>query len=233
MWASVVDGPSRSVGEMTIAREGWRALRWLIAARARSAVAGRGATTTSVSTLVRMRTRTDGWPPMCRARRGSPMARSSASSGTSGCSVWTAADVHTSDSFSTHSEMLRARTCQRLVGAVWRVGSVWMTGSVSAVTSQPAPAAAIVLDQVIGIAWTPRPGLVEAHLAVRAALSVPLVPGVVQRRDDAPRCLDLVGAGEQRRVAQHRVQQQRLVRLWRVVPERQAVGEVHVDAAHV
>ena len=44
-----------------------------------------------------------------------------------------------------------------------------------------------------------------------------------------PGRLDLVGAGEQRLVAQHRVEDQRLVGIGRVRRERRAVGEVHRD----
>ena len=58
MWASKSDGPSGSVGERMMARDGWRVASIATAAIARSTVSGRGATTTSVSTLVRIRTRT-------------------------------------------------------------------------------------------------------------------------------------------------------------------------------
>ena len=77
MCASMCAGPSKSPGETTIARDGWRWCSALIAASARSDVSGRGAMTTSVSTLVRIRTRTDRASCPC----GSPGAdRRSASS---------------------------------------------------------------------------------------------------------------------------------------------------------
>ena len=58
-------------------------------------------------------------------------------------------------------------------------------------------------------------------------------PGVEDRVHDRPRLLDLVGAGEQRRVAEQRVEDQRLVRVGRVDRERRAVREVHGHVADV
>ncbi len=63
--------------------------------------------------------------------------------------------------------------------------------------------------------------------------SVPALPHAVERRDDAPGGLHLVRAGEQRRIAQHRVEDQRLVRLRGVAQERRAVREVHVHGADI
>ena len=58
-------------------------------------------------------------------------------------------------------------------------------------------------------------------------------PRLDDRVDDAPRLLDLVGAGEQRGVALERVEDQRLVGVGRVDVERRAVGEVHRHRADV
>ena len=59
------------------------------------------------------------------------------------------------------------------------------------------------------------------------------VPRVGDGIEDLPGPDDLVAAGEQRRVADHAVEEQRLVGVGRVDRERAAVAEVHVHAADV
>src|SRR3984885_3867650 len=56
-----------------------------------------------------------------------------------------------------------------------------------------------------------------------------LIPRREDRVDDPPLCLDFVVAGEQRRVAAHRVEDQALVGLRGLRRERGAVVELHVD----
>ena len=68
-----------------------------------------------------------------------------------------------------------------------------------------------------------RPGTVEVERPALAGL-----PGPQDRVEDLPRALDLVVAGEEAVVADHRVDQQRLVRVRRVDRERRSVAEVHV-----
>ena len=55
-----------------------------------------------------------------------------------------------------------------------------------------------------------------------------VAPAVEDRGAEPPRRLDLVGAREERRVAEHAVEQQALVRLGRLHAERRPVQEVHV-----
>ena len=67
----------------------------------------------------------------------------------------------------------------------------------------------------------------RARLVVREARPVAL-PGADDRVDELPLLLDLVLAREQRRVAEHRVEDQPLVGLGQPGPEGAAVEEVHV-----
>ena len=60
--------------------------------------------------------------------------------------------------------------------------------------------------------------------------ALPGCPGVENRVEDLPCPLDLVVASEERGVADHAVEQERLVGVGRVDGERRPVAEVHVDA---
>src|SRR5439155_8108509 len=92
---------------------------------------------------------------------------------------------------------------------------------VTAGTSRLAPLAAVALEQGVGLVGPPRAGLVlgDRRLADR--------PRVEDRVADTPRLLDLVGADEQRGIADERVEEQPLVRLGWLLQERGAVEEVH------
>src|SRR6266545_1190717 len=76
-------------------------------------------------------------------------------------------------------------------------------GGPSSQTPQRPP---LALQQLVGLLWPPGAGLIVRELGRRGDL-----PSLVDRRDQRPRCFDLVAAGEQRRVAQHGIQQQPLV----------------------
>ena len=82
----------------------------------------------------------------------------------------------------------------------------------------------VAVEQRVRLGGSRRPGRVLGHGRRRV-----LVPRGQDRVDDPPQRLDLVVAGEQRRVAAHRVEDQPLVRLGRLRQERRAVAELHVD----
>ena len=85
----------------------------------------------------------------------------------------------------------------------------------------------ISIQNLIGFLRSPAAGRVRGQ-----AINGILVPIVEQRIDDRPGHLDFVTAGEQRRIANHAVEQQRLVGRMRVVPECFGVREVHVDGGY-
>ncbi len=87
------------------------------------------------------------------------------------------------------------------------------------------PGAVVAVDQLVRRARPP-----GAALVVREARPVAL-PGADDRVDELPLLLDLVLAREQRRVAEHRVEDQPLVRLGQPGAEGAAVEEVHVHGA--
>src|SRR4051794_5403924 len=114
------------------------------------------------------------------------------------------------------SAMECARADQRSVGSVGGGTNVKVIGS------YPAPPASISRKQLVGGVRAPCPRVV-----VREGGRRPVGPGTDDRVDDAPRLLDLVGPGEQRRVALECVEDERLVRVGRVHAERRPVREVH------
>src|SRR5690349_5989018 len=121
--------------------------------------------------------------------------------------------------------IVRARECQRSTGWPGVPGAGAIGPSTRRVmpapapalapapvpTSEPPPAPSVALDEVGGGIRAPRAGGV-----VREVRGGAVEPGVMDRVDDAPRCLDLVRSGEQRLVAQHRVEDQGFVRVRRV-----------------
>src|SRR5919201_4517021 len=86
------------------------------------------------------------------------------------------------------------------------------------------PLAVLPLEQLVGRFRPPRPGGV--CLQRRPAFP----PGALDGVDQAPGGLHLVGAREERRVAQERVHDQALVGVGGVEQERRHVEEVHVHA---
>ncbi len=86
------------------------------------------------------------------------------------------------------------------------------------------PSTVITLDERIGFRAPPLAGLVLRQVGDRVRL-----PSLVDRRDQRPRRLDEIVAGEQRRVAEQGVEQQRLVRFRNRTAERGAVPEAHHD----
>src|SRR6185369_18006381 len=77
--------------------------------------------------------------------------------------------------------------------------------------SDPAPLSAFPSQQLISRVRAPGAGLVVRE--VRGAL---VHPRVDDRGDPGPGTLDLVGPREQRRIAEERVEDQRLVRVGRI-----------------
>ena len=57
-------------------------------------------------------------------------------------------------------------------------------------------------------------------------------PAIENRGAEAPRLLHLILTGEQRRVSEHAVEQEPLVRLGRLPEKRAPIQEIHVDAAN-
>jgi hypothetical protein len=72
------------------------------------------------------------------------------------------------------------------------------------------------------------PTAVQFAAALGARITVPAGD---DRVDDAPRLFDLVGAREQRAVAEHRIEQQPLVGVGGLAAEGRAVAEVHAHVA--
>ncbi len=118
-----------------MARDGCREARSLTMDMARSAISGRCATTTSVSTLVRMRTRTS------RASSGVARPWASALSVALAGAVCDsrAAPLQISASWWTVSLMLVERACQRVV-VVSRVAGWSAVGTLKAAASAGRPA---------------------------------------------------------------------------------------------
>ena len=112
-----------------------------------------------------------------------------------------------------------------------RASSVSMSASETSSPNQlspvqwPPPRPPVPVEELVGARRPPRAGGV-----VRERRTVAL-PGRDDRVDEQPLLLDLVGAREQRRVAEHRVEDQPLVRLRHAGAERAAVEEVHVHGA--
>ena len=98
-----------------IARDGCRLASVLTASMARSVVSGRGATTTSVRTLVRVRTRTSSEVSMRGPMRGSPMSRARSADDIGWAATSFAALVQILVSCCSISRMLVARPTQREV----------------------------------------------------------------------------------------------------------------------
>src|SRR2546421_1762166 len=86
---------------------------------------------------------------------------------------------------------------------------------------------AVTLEQAVGFTWAPASGRVpgEQHAAV--------LPSLQDGIHDPPRLLHLVGADEQRGVADEDVEEQALVPVAAGLGERLRVGEVHRDAAYL
>src|SRR5205814_3482020 len=94
--------------------------------------------------------------------------------------------------------------------------------------SDPAPSSAVAGQQLVRFRWSP-----GARLVVREVRRWTVGPGLDDRRDDAPRLLDLVRPREQRGVAEKCVENEGLVGIRRVDAERRAVREVHVHRPDV
>ena len=91
-------------------------------------------------------------------------------------------------------------------------------------TGSEPPPLHLAAHQVVGGIRAPGPGGVG-----RGGGGPRAVPGVEDRGDEPPGALDLVGPGEEGRVAEHDVEQEPLVGLGRRDGERGAVAEVHPD----
>ena len=87
------------------------------------------------------------------------------------------------------------------------------------------PRAAVAVEQLVGRARAPASGRVVGE---RRTVTLPRAD---DRVDELPLLVDLVLAGEERRVAEHRVEDQPLVRLGEALAEGAAVEEVHVHRA--
>src|SRR5205085_1501665 len=102
-------------------------------------------------------------------------------------------------------------------------GVTWVTGGYGSWT---APAPAVAAEEVVGLFRAPRAGLVAGQG------DVALLERLQHRVDDTPGLGHLVGADEQRLVAEEGVEQQPLVGLRRLLQEGGAVEEVHGDRPH-
>src|SRR5580704_1691508 len=91
-----------------------------------------------------------------------------------------------------------------------------------ALSSDPPPGPPVALEQLLGRGRPPTAGRVVGEGGPVA------LPGGDDRVDERPLLLDLVGAGKQRRVPHHGVEDEALVGLRQPVPEGAAVEEVHV-----
>src|SRR5580704_16089726 len=122
---------------------------------------------------------------------------------------------------------LRART--RAV--TWAIAACTISGSLVAAGWRDAarirsigffaPAASIALDQSDRGGGAPSAGKIGPRRFIH------LAPGLADRIDPTPRCLDLVAAHEQRRIAAYDVHQQSLIGLRRV--DAECFGEAHVE----
>src|SRR2546422_8441364 len=105
--------------------------------------------------------------------------------------------------------------------------SVFMRGASIAVTSRLAPFRAHARDELVGDLGAPTAGGVIGKVVGSFALPV-LDDGI----HDRPCRLDLVRPGEQGRIAEHAIEEQRFVRFVPGLAERLVVAEVHVDRHH-
>ena len=220
-------GPSGSLGARMTARDGCREASAATVAIARSWVSGRGATTTSVSTLVRVRTRTCPGRHPARGPGGGPR-------GQRRCPLLgqlLAAGGLLGDADPQLGQ--RARSSRGWSRMRVPAPASGRAASMDDGVLQPAPSPPVPLDEPVGGLRPPGAGLVglEAPVEPRArgraprpcarpwarpVIAAALVPACHSSwsgDDDAPGGLHLVGAGEQRGVAQHRVEDERLVRL--------------------
>ncbi len=215
MWASKLAGPSGSLGASTTARDGWReASVATVAMRPVAASPGVGATTTSVSTDVRVRTRSlrDGLRHPCArpgaGRRGPARARH-------------AADLLGQALPREPGPRCRDSCIDGLADAC-PPGRASGQPSASSMTRWGRTGDAIVGRRAPAVGPRPpgprcRPRRAGrrrrapvrracARLARACTSASQSRPDPVERRDDAPGRLHLVRAGEQRGVAEHGVE---------------------------
>src|SRR5207248_6301789 len=92
--------------------------------------------------------------------------------------------------------------------------------------SMPPPGPPVSAQQLVGGGWAPGAGRIVRERRPVAR------PRGDDRVDERPLLVDLVDAREERRVTEHRVKNQPLVRLGEPGAERPAVEEVHVHRAN-
>src|SRR5712691_10688455 len=116
------------------------------------------------------------------------------------------------------------RTCAMVTPSPFHASGFEFMGSPS-VNSRPVPFPTVRLEQPGRRRRSPRAG------RVRLQRRPPIPPGGLDWIDQGPCGLHLVGAGEQRRVADHAVEQESFVGLRRFDEERGRIQEIHRDAA--
>src|SRR5947209_17056641 len=90
------------------------------------------------------------------------------------------------------------------------------------------PPATITLDEFVGGLRSPGAGFVGLD-----RFGWFFFPGVQDALDKGPGSLHFVATGEERRVAQHTVEQETLIGFWLLAEAGGAVEEIHVDGANL